>query len=258
MALGQREHVEVRAPLRQALPVADPGVGHHEHPGARQVGPPAQVQVVAEEVDVVGEAAEGAEQVDADEQAGASGTQNTSRTASCCSWSSSPISAVSSVTPTRSALRPTCWSTFGRSQSTSLGPTIAGVRPVGLGDQLADRRRVERDVVVEEAEEAGALDQLHGLVGRGTEARVVAERPHERAGEALADLGHDPGLGAGDQEEQPEVGVVLAGDESRTSSNHGPGSWTTMTATTGGASPDPPPRETRPTVGSSIVTVGRG
>ena len=70
MALGQRQHIEVRSPFRKALPMADLGVGHHEHPGTRQVGAPAEVQVVTEVVDVGGEPAEGTEQIDAHEQAG--------------------------------------------------------------------------------------------------------------------------------------------------------------------------------------------
>ena len=88
----------------------------------------------------------------------------------------------------------------------------AGVGAVGLGHQLADRRRVEGHVVVEEAEEPGAFDQLQGLVGGRAEARVVAERPHERVRQALADVGHHPWLGPGDEEEQAEVRVVLTGD----------------------------------------------
>ena len=51
----------------------------------------------------------------------------------------------------------------------------AGVRPERLLDQLRGPSRVERHVVVQEAEEARALDELQRLVGRRPEPRVVVE-----------------------------------------------------------------------------------
>ena len=51
----------------------------------------------------------------------------------------------------------------------------AGVRPEGLLDELANRGGLERHVVVEEAEEPRALDELQRLVRGRAEPRVGVE-----------------------------------------------------------------------------------
>ena len=55
---------------RSALEVAHPRRRHHHHPSAAEVGAPAQIDVLAVEGDLVVEAAEAAEQVGTDQQAG--------------------------------------------------------------------------------------------------------------------------------------------------------------------------------------------
>ncbi len=266
VTLGQGQHVEVGAALGQPLPVPRPRVRHHQHPGAGQVRPPAQVQVVAVEVDVRREAAQGTEQVDADQQARRRDAEHVTHRVVLLLVELADLDrveghadAVGAETDVLEHARPV--------PIDQLRPDDAGVRTVGLGHQLADGRRVQRHVVVQEAEEAGALDEPHGLVGRRPEARVVAERPHERPGQALADVGHHARLRAGHQEQQPQVGVVLPVE--RVQHLVEPGSRAR-------GRPSPPPRRrpasrrsarrrvARPppgggsAVGSSIVTVGRG
>ena len=124
MTLGQGEHVEVGTALGQPLAVAGPGVGHDQHPGAGQVGPPAQVEVVAVEVDVRREAAERAEQVDADQQARRRDAEDVAHGVVLL------LVQLAGLDRRRGSRRrgrrssPTCWSTLGRSQSTSFGPTM--------------------------------------------------------------------------------------------------------------------------------------
>ena len=64
----------------------------------------------------------------------------------------------------------------------------AGVRPEGLLDELADRGGLERHVVVEEAEEPRAFDELQ---------RLVRGRSEPRVGVEPADVG--PGKPGGDR-----------------------------------------------------------
>ncbi len=56
----------------------------------------------------------------------------------------------------------------------------AGVGPVGLLDQHADRVRVERHVIVAEEVERGAVDDVEDLVGGRTEAGVGLDAANER------------------------------------------------------------------------------
>ncbi len=210
VAFRQRERVEVRAALRQVLAVPHAGVGDHQHACARQVRPPAQVEVIAVEVDVLGEAAQLAEQVDPHEEARRGHAEHIAHRVVLLlvqlpdlgrlQGDADAVGAEADVLEHARAV-----------PVDQLGPDDASVRPVGLGHQLADRGRVEGDVVVQEAEEPGALDEPHRLVGGRAESGVVLQRPHERIGEPLADLGHHGRLRAGDQEEQPQVRVVLAG-----------------------------------------------
>ena len=253
VALGQGEHVEVGPPLGQPLAVAGAGVGDDEHPGAREVGPPAQVEVVAVEVDVVREAAERAEEVDAHEQAGRRHAEDVAHGVVLLLVQLAGLGrlerhadAVGAQAHVLQHRRPV--------PVDQLRPDDAGVGAVRLGHQLADGRRVERHVVVQEAEEAGALDQLQGLVGRRPEPRVVAEGPHERVRQPLADVGHHPRLSPRDQEEQAEVRVVLAGDRVEHLVEPRPG----LVHHHHGHDRGAPPVLGRPAVGSSITTVGRG
>ena len=105
--------------------------------------------------------------------------------------------------------------------------------------RTASRRR--SDVVVAEQEEAVvALDQPQHLVGGGTEPRVPGDGTDEGGGQVRADPGADGveelGIGvADDQEQEPHVGVVLAGERRERLVEPWPGSCTTTTQTTDGA-----------------------
>ena len=217
MALGQGEHVEVGPPLGQPLAVAGAGVGDDEHPGAREVGPPAQVEVVAVEVD---------------RRARSRRARGTGRRARACRPTArrrrrarrraAPGRArrarrLESITPNavdaearRAAARP------GRSQSTSFGPTMPALERYisSTSSRMATGRAPRRRAGSRRSRVA--LDQLQHLVGRGAEPGVVADGPHERVGQTLADCrARHPGLAAVTRNEQAQVRVVLPAERSR-------------------------------------------
>ena len=201
----------------ELLAVADPGLRGDDDPGAAQVDPPAQLDVVAVEADRRVEAAEGPEQVGPHEQAGRRERRTRRGRASCCSWSYSPGSVIGSTSPKRSRPRPTCCSTRRVVPRHQLRADDAGVRSVQLLDEHAHGVGVERHVVVAEAEEpAVALDQAQHLVGGRAEAGVGAELADEGVGQP----GEDPpptrtspsASTRGEQEQRVEVRVVLGGE----------------------------------------------
>ena len=96
-----------------------------------------------------------------------------------------------------------------------LGPDDAGVGAVELLHQQQHPVGVERDVVVEETEEAAvAFDEAQHLVGGGAVAAIDTQVTDERLGEEPLDAGGQiaaVGVGRpGQQEQRVEVGVVLA------------------------------------------------
>ena len=88
----------------------------------------------------------------------------------------------------------------------------AGVRPVRLLDEHAQRGRVEHHVVVAQEQERGALDRVERLVGRAGEAGAVVEAAHERAGQHLGDPGRRVVVGPAVDDEHGEVVVVLGAE----------------------------------------------
>ena len=195
---------QIGATLVEHLAVAGPRRRHDHDSRATEVRPPAQIDVVAVEVDRRVEPGPRPRNRSARISMQADGRANTSRTASCCSWSTSPCSTNGSISPKRSTPRPTCCRTPGSSQAHQLRADDARVRPVDLFDQQPDRGRVQRHVVVQEAEEpVVALDQAQHLVRRRRRSRWCSRRPRTNAfGHTLADpVGHVAGLAR-----QPETG----------------------------------------------------
>ena len=140
------------------------------------------------------------------------GTMKTSRTASCCSWSSSPGSTERHEDAGLVGPHP------HREQPQRVVPLDelraddAGVRPEGLLDELANRGGLERHVVVEEAEEPRALDELQRLVRGRSEPRVGVEPADVGPGKPGGDrCGHVPVAPRVDDEHR-EVRVVLSGE----------------------------------------------
>ncbi len=88
----------------------------------------------------------------------------------------------------------------------------ARVAAVQLLHQDSDGARFEGDVVVEEAEETIlALDQVEDLVRRGAETGVPIDCAHESGRHPATDDGRQLAGLSGDEEQKPEIRVVLPG-----------------------------------------------
>ena len=193
----------------EALDVAGLGRRHHQHASTVVVRPPAEVEVVAVEVDVFVESAEGPEQIGTHEQTrrgqgedvaygvvlflvGLPGLDDGIHLGE-------PVDAEPDVLQDRGVV-----------PLDQLRAHDAGVRPVHLLDEQPDRVGLEGDVVVQEAEEpVVALDEAQHLVRRGPEARIAVDGTHERSRHGGRDLPRKLTRVAGDQHQRLEVAVVL-------------------------------------------------
>ena len=206
-----RDVAQVGSPLLELLAVAGAGAGHDHHARSAEVGPPAQLDVVAVEAQCRVEAAQAAEQVGADQQAGRrQGEHVTHRVVLLLvdlARLDERIDLAEAVDAEADVLE-----AAGVAPLDQLRADDAGVGAVQLLDQQPDRRRVERDVVVQEAEEAVvALDEVEHLVGRRAVARIPVDGADERVGQPPADLLVDRPRVARYEEQVAQGRVVLAG-----------------------------------------------
>ena len=213
----QQVVVEVRSADLELLAVADPGLRGDDDPGAAEVDPPAQVDVVAVERDRRVEAAERTEQVGPHQQARRGEHEDVADGVVLLlvvlAGLGDRVDLAEAVEAEPDVLE------HGRVvPRDELGPHDAGVGAVQLLDEGPHGVRLEDHVVVAEAEEpALPLDEAQDLVGRRPEAGVGAEVADEGVGEALRDaaaevLAGRVGRPAGQEEERVEVRVVLVGE----------------------------------------------
>ena len=158
--------VQIRASLLEQFEVPDPGVGSDDDPGAVEVGPPAQVDVVAVEADRRIEAAELAQQVSAHEDARRREHEHVADGVVLflvdLAGLDDRVDLTEPVEAESDVLQPARLLPLDE-----LGTDHAGVRAVQLGDHRPHRVRRRRDVVVAEQEEpVVALDESQDLVGR--------------------------------------------------------------------------------------------
>ena len=78
MPLAQFVQVDVRIALGETFAVTHHRRGHHHHPSAGEMHPPAQVELFAAEGDVVVETSDGAEEIRTHEKTGARHTEHVS------------------------------------------------------------------------------------------------------------------------------------------------------------------------------------
>ncbi len=198
----------------QLLAVTDPGRRDDDDAGAAEVGPPAQVDVVAVEGDGAVEPAEGAEQVGPHQEARRRQHEHVAdgvvlllvvlpRLGDRVDLAEAVEAEADVLEDARIVPRH------------ELGADETGVGAVQLLDQEPDGVGLEGDVVVADAEEAVvALDEAEHLVGGDAEPGVGAQRAHEGVRQARRDQRGEVGaIGvdgvAGEQEERVEVRVVL-------------------------------------------------
>ena len=202
--------VDARVALEQCPAVADPRRRHGQHAGAGDVGAPAQVEVVAVERHQLVEAAEGPEEVGADEHARRRHEEHVADGVVLLLIQLAGIDE-RRRRPELVGRRPDLEQVLGGVPVDDLRADDAGVGPVRLLHELADGVGVEGDVVVEQAEEPRALDEAEHLVGRRAEATRILEAAHERSGHAVTDPFGEVAALARVQEQDPQVGVVLDG-----------------------------------------------
>ena len=167
----QRAVVEVGAALGELLAVADTGVGRDDDAGAGEVGPPAQVDVVAVERDRRVEAAERAEQVGAHQQAGRRQHEHVADGVVLLLVELARFDDRVDLAEAVEAEPDVLQHARVVPVDTSLGPTMPAFERYSSSTRMRTASRVGGDVVVAEQEEAVvALDEAQHLVGARPEA----------------------------------------------------------------------------------------
>ena len=196
--------------LGDRLAVAGASVRVDHHARTDDVGAPAQVEVLAVRRYLGIEPVERVEQVDPDEHAGAGDHEDVADGVVLLLVELTPLDEgdlhARLVHP-----HPDREQAAGVVPFHELRAEDAGVGPVRLLHEEADGRRLEGDVVVHEAEEAGALDEVEGLVGGGSVPGVVVEPADVGVGELGGDPPRNHLVAAGVDHEHRDIGVVLGG-----------------------------------------------
>ncbi len=190
-----------RPPQPERLEVGDPGRRSHQDSGADHVGPPRQVEVLAEELDARVEAAERGEQVGAHQGGGAGDVEDVADSVVLLLVELAALDVrgrgTGLVRPHPHLQQP-----LGVVPLDQLGAHDAGVGTEGLLDHDLHDVGLETHVVVAEQVEGRALDGFEHLVGRGAEADVGVESAHVGVGRDRRDPGRQVlGAGAVDDEE---------------------------------------------------------
>ncbi|MEZ5266649.1 MAG: hypothetical protein R2755_33750 [Acidimicrobiales bacterium] len=194
--------------LAERLEVPDPGVRRHQHPGAGQVGAPAEVGVLAVVGDGLVEAAEGPQQVGPDEEAGARHVEHVADAVVLLLVELVALTERERGTEAVGA-HADGEERLGLIPAHELGADDAGVGAVGLLHQQAHGVGGQGHVVVAEQEERGTLDHRQGVVDRGAGAGVALEAAHIRLRSDLGDAMGRVAVTVGVEDEDRQVGVVL-------------------------------------------------
>ena len=186
--------------------------GDDDHPVAGQVGPPAQVDVVAQQRAAGGRGRRAASHTSRRTSIPAVPTASTARVPSCWPWSCSRRSSPVSRRPPRAIVTPTSSSSRRSPRPSTLGPATAtcGSR-VDLGEQLARGRPARarsrraaprpsrpRGARLEGGGDRGAEPGARGEVGDRVAAEPVphrGQRPVAALGRRAAGVGRHDGVG---------------------------------------------------------------
>ena len=210
MAGAQRLVREIRATLDECLEVSGTSGRDDDDAGAAAMRAPAEVEVLAVERHRPVEAAERAEEVGAHEHAGRRHAEDVAHRVVLLLVDLPALDDRVDLAEAVGA-EPDVLELAGVEPVDELRADDSGVGAVELLDHQPDRALVERDVVVEDAEEAVvALDEAEDLVRRRPEPGVGRDLLEERVGEVAAHLlgqlrGDRVGL-VDDEDERLEVG----------------------------------------------------
>ena len=162
--------------------MADACARRHDDAGSAVVHPPAELDVLAVQVDRVIEPAELSEEVGAHQQTGGREDEDVTHAVVLFLVDFAVLDGlIDHAEPVES--EPDALQHRRIVPIDELRPDGAGIRAVQLFDQQAHRVRIRRDVVVAEQEEAVlALDEAGHLVGSTRESGVGSQRAHEGVG----------------------------------------------------------------------------
>jgi len=211
VAQGETLAVLDDPPLVEALPVSDLRRGTQVDRRCRDVGSPAQIDVLTEVRDRLREAAEGVEQVGAHEHAGVRDREHLSsrvvlgliQLARLCQRRGETVGVDRVADGSQLG---------GPVPVDELGTDDAGVGPERFGHQRRHRALAEAYVIVEDEVEGRSLDRHEHLVRCGGEPSVGVEALHERGRQDVGDALGRIVLARVVQDEHRQVLVVLRRD----------------------------------------------
>ena len=203
-----RRRSSTSATLAERFEVANACGGRHEHASAREMRAPAEADVVEEEADPFVVATDLREQVGAHERAGTRDAEHITDGVVLLLVELAPVD--------QRHLAPELVDRLAHLEQPprvvpahELGPDDRGIRPKCLLDHDPHDPGLERDVVVAEEEERGAVDDVEHLVGGRAEALVDLEPADERAGHHSGDTRRRVDRAGGVDHQDREVRVVL-------------------------------------------------
>ena len=205
--------VEVGAPTLELPAVTHPSGRRNHHPGAADVRPPAQVDVLAMEAHRRVEPAKGAEQVGAHEDARRRDGEYVGHGIVLLLVDFADVDAASGFSEEVDVEADVLQQTRVV-PGDDLRSDDAGVGAIQLLDHQSNGVWIEGDIVVTEAEETVvALDELRHDVGDRAETSIGPDRLDEGVGKDAVDPGCDVVVGSlGDKEDRAQGWVVLAGE----------------------------------------------
>ena len=188
--------------------MTDPRIGGDQDAGAYDLGTPAQVEVLPHRHDGRVEALELVEQVGPDQRAAPGGDEHVPdgvMLAVVDLVGLHPLDDGPALVHAHSHVDQELWVVPAH----DLGGHDAGVRAERLLDEEVDGIGVQGDVVVADQVVGGAVDHRAHLVDRRTESAVLVEPAHVRRGEDGCHPGREPFGGAGVQDQDGQLSVVL-------------------------------------------------
>ena len=196
--------------LDEPLAVPDDRVGHDDDTGTDQLGPPAEVDVLAPKGHLLVEATEQIEQIGANEHAGGRDREDVADRVVllliALAWLDDLVGDREPVDDEPDVLKP-----VGFVPVDELGPDDSGVAPQRLHHHGADGVGRQHDVVMAQEQEGGTPLVVEDRVGRGSVPGMAPGLDHVCVGQHLVDpLGQLPAV-RGIDDDHRESFVVLGG-----------------------------------------------
>ena len=212
MTLAASRGMQQRAARAEAPAMARHRGGVHDHSRAQQVNSPTEVEFFAEKRNVRGEPRHFAEHVVAHQQARRRQGEDVTHCIVLFLVAFARVYDVDEL-PGAVAVEPHVLQHVRCVPLDQLRPDHRRVRTEGFVDQPRNRVGPQRDVVVQhEKESIFPVNEREGLVDDRTKTGVALHGSHQRGRQRRPDaVGHLGGRRAGDEGDQPNVGILLGG-----------------------------------------------